>query len=68
MFNAEALTDFNSEATALTDAELDQVTAGFLPVLAGIAVGAVVGVALLATAVAIGDGIHHALGKGCALT
>jgi hypothetical protein len=65
MFDASTLTEFNSEANSLTDAELDQVSAGFLTVAAGIAVGAVLGVGILALAVAVGDGIRHASGKTC---
>jgi hypothetical protein len=67
MFNAEVLTDFNSEVILLSDAELDQVAAGFLQVLAGVAVGAALGAGLLVAAVVVGDGIRHAMGKSCIL-
>ena len=47
------------------DVELDQVAGGMLQIIAGVAVGAVVGVAALAVAVAAGDYIRHHTGKDC---
>ena len=55
----------NSQENSLTDAELDQVTGGSLAIVAGIGVGAVIGVGLLALAVAVGDHVRHHTGKSC---
>jgi len=55
----------HSHETSLTDVELDQVAGGMLQIIAGVAVGAVVGVAALAVAVAAGDYIRHHTGKDC---
>ena len=55
----------NSQEISLTDAELDQVAGGFLQIVAGVAVGAVLGVGILAVAVAAGDYIRHHTGKDC---
>ena len=55
----------NSHETSLTDAELDQVVGGSLAIVAGIGVGAVIGVGLLALAVAVGDHVRHHTGKSC---
>ena len=55
----------NSHETSLTDVELDQVTGGMLQIIAGVAVGAVVGVAAVAVAVAVGDYVRHHTGKDC---
>ena len=54
----------NSHEISLTDAELDQVAGGY-SVLAAVAVGAVLGVGLLAAAVAVGDFVRHHTGKEC---
>jgi hypothetical protein len=58
-----------SKEISLTDAELDQVAGGvmILPILAGVAVGAVLGAVIVVGAVAAGDAIRHATGKGCIL-
>ena len=53
----------NSQENSLTDAELDQVAGGNL--VAAVAVGAVLGVGLLAAAVAVGDFVRHHTGKDC---
>ena len=53
----------NSQENSLTDAELDQVAGGNL--VAAVALGAVLGVGLLAAAVAVGDMVRHHTGKGC---
>src|SRR5690242_19993835 len=50
---------------SLTDAELDEVNGGFLQIIAGAAVGAVLGAGALAVAVAAGDYIRHHTGKDC---
>ena len=55
----------NSQEISLTDAELDQVAGGFLQIVAGVAVGAVLGIGILAVAVAAGDYIRHHTGKDC---
>ena len=55
----------NSHEALLTDTELDQVAGGSLAIVAGIGVGAVLGVGLLAVAVAVGDHIRHHTGKSC---
>ena len=54
----------NSQEISLTDVELDQVAGGY-SVLAAVAVGAVLGVGLLAAAVAVGDFVRHHTGKEC---
>ena len=53
----------NSQDISLTDAELDQVTGG--NIVAAMAVGAVLGVGILAAAVAVGDFVRHHTGKEC---
>jgi hypothetical protein len=53
----------NSHENSLTDAELDQVAGGNL--VAAVAVGAVLGVGILAAAVAVGDYVRHHTGKEC---
>ena len=55
----------HSHETSLTDVELDQVAGGMLQIIAGVAVGAVVGVGALAVAVAVGDYVRHHTGKDC---
>ena len=55
----------HSQENSLTDVELDQVTGGSLTIVAGIAVGAVLGVGILAVAVAVGDYVRHHTGKQC---
>ena len=55
----------NSHETSLTDVELDQVTGGMLQIIAGVAVGAVLGAGALVVAVAAGDYIRHHTGKDC---
>ena len=55
----------NSHESSLTDADLDEVAGGFLQIVAGAAVGAVIGVGALAVAVAAGDYIRHHTGKDC---
>jgi len=55
----------NSHESLLTDAELDEVAGGFLQIIAGAAVGAAIGVGVLAVAVAAGDYIRHHTGKDC---
>ena len=55
----------NSQENSLTDAELDQVAGGFLQIIAGVAVGAVLGAGVLAVAVAAGDYVRHHTGKDC---
>ena len=55
----------NSQEISLTDAELDQVTGGMLQIIAGVAVGAVLGAGALAVAVAVGDYVRHHTGKDC---
>ena len=55
----------HSHETSLTDVELDQVAGGMLQIIAGVAVGAVVGVAAVAVAVAVGDYVRHHTGKDC---
>ena len=55
----------NSHESSLTDADLDEVAGGFLQIVAGAAVGAVIGVGVLAVAVAAGDYIRHHTGKDC---
>jgi hypothetical protein len=54
-----------SQETSLTDADLDQVAGGMLQIIAGAAVGAVLGAGALAVAVAVGDYIRHHSGKEC---
>ena len=55
----------DSKEVSLTDVELDQVAGGFVQIIAGVAVGAVLGVGALAVAVAAGDYIRHHTGKDC---
>ena len=55
----------HSQENSLTDVELDQVTGGSMTIAAGVAVGAVLGVGLLAVAVAVGDYVRHHTGKQC---
>jgi len=55
----------DSKEVSLTDIELDQVAGGFLQIVAGVAVGAVLGAGALAVAVAAGDYIRHHTGKSC---
>ncbi len=55
----------HSQEHSLTDVELDQVTGGSMTIAAGVAVGAVLGVGLLAVAVAVGDYVRHHTGKQC---
>ena len=55
----------NSQEISLTDAELDQVAGGMLQIIAGVAVGAVLGAGALAVAVAVGDYVRHHTGKSC---
>ena len=67
MFSSETIVPMESGAAALTDADLDQVAGGFLPVLAGIAVGAALGAMGLVVVVAAADYISHDTGHGCLL-
>jgi hypothetical protein len=53
----------NPQEISLTDVELDQVAGGNL--VAAVAVGAVLGVGILAAAVAVGDFVRHHTGKEC---
>jgi hypothetical protein len=55
----------NSHEISLTDAELDQVAGGNMTIVAGVAAGAVLGVGILAVAVAVGDYVRHHTGKDC---
>ena len=55
----------HAHETSMTDVELDQVAGGMLQIIAGVAVGAVVGVGALAVAVAVGDYVRHHTGKDC---
>jgi hypothetical protein len=55
----------NSQEISLADVELDQVDGGSLTLVAGVAVGAVLGVGILAVAVAVGDYVRHHTGKEC---
>jgi hypothetical protein len=55
----------DSKEVSLTDVELDQVAGGFLQIVAGVAVGAVLGAGALVVAVAVGDYVRHHTGKDC---
>lgn len=55
----------DSKEVSLTDNELDQVAGGFMQIVAGVAVGAVLGAGALVVAVAAGDYIRHHTGKDC---
>jgi hypothetical protein len=69
MFNSETILPMESSvaAVSLADAELDQVAGGILPILAGIACGAVVGAMALVVVVAAADYVSHETGHGCLL-
>jgi lactobin A/cerein 7B family class IIb bacteriocin len=49
----------------LSDAELDQVAGGILPVVAGVVVGAAIGAGILAGVVTVVDIYAHSTGKEC---
>ena len=67
MFNSETILPMESGVATLTDAELDQVAGGILPVLLGVAAGAALGVMGLVVVVAAADYISHDTGHGCLL-
>ena len=49
----------------LSDAELDQVAGGILPVVAGVVVGAAIGAGILAGAFTVADIYSHRTGGPC---
>jgi lactobin A/cerein 7B family class IIb bacteriocin len=49
----------------LSDAELDQVAGGILPIIAGAVVGAAIGAGLLAGALTVVDVYSHSTGGEC---
>jgi mannose/fructose/N-acetylgalactosamine-specific phosphotransferase system component IIC len=71
MFNSETVLPMASgvAAVSLTDTDLEQVAGGifFLPIVAGVAVGLIVGGATLAVLVGAADAVSHHTGHGCLL-
>jgi lactobin A/cerein 7B family class IIb bacteriocin len=60
-----ALRDGATDMRELSADELDQVEGGILPIIAGVAVGVIVGTSAVVGAVLVADGIAHLTGSGC---